>query len=324
MLLILTNRADLAADYLVVRLQERGLPYVRFNTEDFPKDVQISLDNSRQGWKWWIRVQGNKYDSSRFSAIYLRHLVLGDLSEVVSSDVAFAEQEVAEALRSLWRVIPDRLWLNHPRDVWLASNKVLQLATAVELGLPVPRSLVSNSPEDIETFAVGASKHGLVAKAVKHGFTERDGRIVLAGTQEFSPEALTRPGVASSIPLVVQDRVPKRCDVRVVVVDRDVFPVRIHSDISSQAAPDWRLQQLDGAELLHEPFDLPADVEEACRRLPALFGLRYSSMDLIEDPEGTFWFLELNPNGQWAWIEQFAGHPIRDSLIRAFAFEADS
>jgi glutathione synthase/RimK-type ligase-like ATP-grasp enzyme len=57
--------------------------------------------------------------------------------------------------------------------------------------------------------------------------------------------------------------------------------------------------------------------EESCRAVVNAFGLRYSSIDMVEDTSGKIFFLELNPNGQWAWIEQLTGHPIRDAIIDA-------
>jgi hypothetical protein len=320
MLLILASRGDLAADYLIVKLKEKRIPYVRFNTEDYPDNAQIALDNRSGHWQWRLTLRGNRYESSDFSAVYLRHLQVGSCAGIPDSDREFVAQEVAETLKSLWRVIPDQMWLNHPRDVWLASNKVLQLVTACDLGFLVPPTLVTNSVDEVEVFAADAAEGGLIAKAVKHGFTALDGRMVLAGTRVVSAADLRGKGVATKVPLLIQERLATRYDVRVVVVGDDVFPVRIHSDVSAGATPDWRLQQLEGQELFHEPFQLPPEVEQRCRGIPARFGLKYSSLDLIEDLDGNFWFLELNPNGQWAWIEQLGGHPIRDSIIRALGF----
>ena len=37
--LILTNKEDITADYVVLELQERSIDYFRFNTEDFPEKI---------------------------------------------------------------------------------------------------------------------------------------------------------------------------------------------------------------------------------------------------------------------------------------------
>ena len=42
--------------------------------------------------------------------------------------------------------------------------------------------------------------------------------------------------------------------------------------------------------------------------------LRYGAIDFICDQQGELWFLEINPNGQWAWIENLTGYPIAAAI----------
>ena len=62
---------------------------------------------------------------------------------------------------------------------------------------------------------------------------------------------------------------------------------------------------------------------ELCIKIVKSFELRYSSIDLNKDLTGKYYFLELNPNGQWTWIEQLTGHPIRDSIIEELTWKAN-
>ncbi|MEV4245300.1 hypothetical protein AB0J63_18065 [Streptosporangium canum] len=39
-------------------------------------------------------------------------------------------------------------------------------------------------------------------------------------------------------------------------------------------------------------------------------GLTYGAIDLILTPDGRYVFLEINPNGQFLWIEDATGLPI--------------
>jgi glutathione synthase/RimK-type ligase-like ATP-grasp enzyme len=47
--------------------------------------------------------------------------------------------------------------------------------------------------------------------------------------------------------------------------------------------------------------------------------LRFGAIDMIVTPEGRYVFLEINPNGQWRWIEDASGLPISDALCDALA-----
>jgi glutathione synthase/RimK-type ligase-like ATP-grasp enzyme len=100
------------------------------------------------------------------------------------------------------------------------------------------------------------------------------------------------------------------------VVDDRVFATAITSPDSHEQV-DWRISDLAGRSLTHTMVKLPEDTEDNCRALVKEFGLRYSSIDMAQDTSGNLYFLELNPNGQWAWIEQLTDYPIRDAIIDA-------
>ena len=43
-------------------------------------------------------------------------------------------------------------------------------------------------------------------------------------------------------------------------------------------------------------------------------GLAYGAIDLVLTPDGRYVFLEINPNGQYLWIEQLTGLPISEAI----------
>ncbi|TMD68894.1 MAG: hypothetical protein E6I91_03500 [Chloroflexi bacterium] len=73
-------------------------------------------------------------------------------------------------------------------------------------------------------------------------------------------------------------------------------------------------QGLARGECQHEPFTLPASIEASIHHLMDSFGINFASLDMILTPEGEFVFLELNPNGQWLWLEFELGYPLVASL----------
>ena len=113
-------------------------------------------------------------------------------------------------------------------------------------------------------------------------------------------------------PAIFQREISKRSDIRVIVVDDQIFSTRIESQAHADTRVDWRR----GArtDLVHETITLPDDVSLACTEITRSLGLRFAAIDLVEDKSGNFWFLEANPNGQWAWIEQRTGAPISSTI----------
>jgi glutathione synthase/RimK-type ligase-like ATP-grasp enzyme len=117
---------------------------------------------------------------------------------------------------------------------------------------------------------------------------------------------------------LIQDWAPKSHECRVVFVGDDVFAVAIHAG-SARSYVDWRS---DYEALRCELIDLPERVLAGLRGVMSDLGLVYGAFDLVIDPDHeTVWFLEINPGGQYGFLETATGAPISDSLVRLLARE---
>src|SRR5439155_26701150 len=117
-------------------------------------------------------------------------------------------------------------------------------------------------------------------------------------------------GYAASLqycPMILQAYVPKRLELRITVVGRQVFAAEIHSQQTHHTRHDWR--RYDLVHTPHRPHDLPEDVRRLCLRLVERLGLCFGAIDMVLTPEGRYVFLEINPSGQYAWIEELTGLP---------------
>lgn len=316
MLLVVTNKDDLTSDYLVLRLRERSIPYTRLNTEDFTKAFSIELraDSRNSSATIIDRDMSRRIDTKDVSGVYFRRPIPPVFQELRDTDQEFAVRESLEALRSLWRHIDESRWLNHPRRIQTSSNKYEQLSIARSLGFRIPRTLITDEPSAIREF-YDACEGRVIIKAVKHGYVSGNGSARLAFTSELDESAMNKLDSFAHVPVAVQERVNKRYDVRVTVVGTTVFSTAILSQQQEGTRLDWRRMDLLDVELAHTPIELPGTLADKCRMLTTHFGLSFSAIDLVLDPDGDYVFLEMNPNGQWAWLEQRAGHPIRDAII---------
>jgi glutathione synthase/RimK-type ligase-like ATP-grasp enzyme len=114
------------------------------------------------------------------------------------------------------------------------------------------------------------------------------------------------------MPVILQNYVEKRIELRITVVGERVFACAIHSQEGDAATRvDWRN---DIGALRHESFTLPPEIEEKCVALVRDLGLEFSAIDMIVTPDGEYVFLESNACGQWLWLERRAGLPIAGTL----------
>ena len=142
-----------------------------------------------------------------------------------------------------------------------------------------------------------------------------EGTVKTATTQRIGPDFINQICNYAPVPMIFQEEIPKAFDIRVTIIGTSVFATAIHSQDYPETMVDWRLWDVYDFDLRHEAIVLPSSLAERCRQITQYYGLKYAAIDLIQTLQGKFFFLELNPNGQWAWIEQKAGHPIRDALI---------
>lgn len=322
MLLIITNKSDITTDYLILKLQERNIPFLRLNTEDYLKKYQINISVENTNIRSLIEFEkGSIFDIKNFTGVYFHQPIKPDLKyEVVESGLKFAERESLETLRSLWRIIDKELWVNHPKCLWAANNKIEQLKVASNLGFDIPPTLVSTIPEQITNFYNNYNGE-IIGKAVKHGFFKYENKVNIANTQKIENNFIKEISNYAKVPMIFQKLIKKKYDIRVTLIKNEVFSTAIHSQDHEETKTDWRVWDIiDDIDLKHSTYQLPGALSQKCIDLTKYFNLKYSAIDLVQTPDNRYYFLELNPNGQWAWIEKMVGYPIRNSLIKCLGY----
>ncbi|MCG7871026.1 MAG: hypothetical protein JAZ11_02860 [Candidatus Thiodiazotropha lotti] len=308
--LIVTNKRDLTSDFVVKEMRERGLEFYRLNTEDSP----LLAFTQELGSSTVLSSGKSRIDLKRVRAAYFRRPLPPtlQLDDIPPSSKHYIYEEWSYLLRSLYLELGEK-WFSHPNRIILAEDKPKQLRLAREIGFAVPDTVITNELEAVRgLFATGE----VVAKPLKQALLEDQtgpGSVIYTSTiHSFSEIDENALGV---VPVIFQRKLPKQFDLRVTVVEKNVFSVAIKSQEFEETKTDWRHSAVTNLE--HEIFDLPGDVADRCREIVKRLGLRYGAIDLVLDLSGKFWFLECNPNGQWAWIENRTGLPIADAIVNS-------
>jgi glutathione synthase/RimK-type ligase-like ATP-grasp enzyme len=305
-ILIVTNRADRTADWLILELEQRQARFIRFNTEDYPRLVRLrwGLDECALSFgDQWIEV-------SEIQSIWYRRPVPPQLSRELTADrAAWVAGESVEALRGIWRTYHG-LWVNHPDANELASSKLEQLRRAQNMGFQVPETLVTSDRTALLAFADGGKP--LICKPVKSGYVEVNGDERLFFTSVVGEADVRAFGGHGPEPYMFQKLIEKQYEIRVTVIGELIFAVRLDSQLNDDTRTDWR--RGDQTKLRHSLIELPREVAELCVALVRSYGLAFGAIDLAVDNEGRHIFFEVNPNGQWAWLEQVTGAPLRSAI----------
>ncbi|MCL4476568.1 MAG: ATP-dependent carboxylate-amine ligase [Nitrospirae bacterium] len=312
--MILTNREDLTADYVVLELQKRAVPFTRLNTEDFPQRLNLSLHIGTDSL-----VRGTLLSSSvslpieNIRSVWYRRPSLPSFPDVEMDPGVreFCTKESYYALEGLWASL-DVFWVSDPFNIKKAENKPYQLHVASNIGFLIPRTLVSNDPDEIETF-FKQCQNGLIVKPVRTGIVHINREEKIIFTNVVNPSDLESLDMARLAPSIYQEMISKRYDIRITVIGNKIFATEIHSQQFEESKVDWR--RGENPDIPHRRHQLPSEIEEKCLRLNRTLGLQFSAIDLVLDSDGQYYFLEINPNGQWAWIEERTGYELTRHLV---------
>jgi hypothetical protein len=305
-LVLVTHREDLTADWLVAELARRNAPFLRLNTEDYPTQIALSWTPQEA----WLRVGERKLRATEIQAVWWRRPLAPQLpADLPPQEALWAAGEAQAAIEGFWRSV-DAHWVNQPMANAGANSKPEQLRRAASLGFDVPASLVSNDAAAVRTFA---AKHmQVVCKTLRESVVPQGESHGIFYTKLLNVDDLSAIGDLGPEPYLFQEMVLKRYDIRVTVIGDKTFVCRIDSQHHEAAQTDWRRGEID--KLAHAVDELPAELSSRCVQITRSYGLRFAAIDLARRTDDGYTFFELNPNGQWAWIEQLTGLPLSAAL----------
>jgi glutathione synthase/RimK-type ligase-like ATP-grasp enzyme len=303
--LIITNDHDEHADAVVSELHNRDVGVFRFHPEDFPHACSVSLEINDGRITGELRNADHQVRFDDICAAWYRrsrNLYMGPISRTSEKLDDYVKTQSTATVVAVCAGL-QTFWVSHPFSLRVGEVKALQLAKAAQAGLKTPHTLISNDPSHASTF-VGAlgDTQCAIKPLVAVGVTDDQGyRLPLTTTL---PAGHSLESVAYA-PTRLQPYVEKAFELRCVVMGDTIFAAKMDSQASEESRIDWR-----GGNPVHEIFELPPTVQDALHRLMESFGLNFASLDMIVTPEGEFVFLELNPNGQWLWLEHELGLPL--------------
>jgi hypothetical protein len=314
MILIISADDDPHADQVEARLRQRGASVERFDGGDYPARAQISVRYAGGRPQRTITARGRTLDLERVRALWHRRPGVPAPEPIVHDPAtrAYTIAECKKHLVDLWASLPCAQVPGTQAVYGRAELKAMQLEVAAKLGFEVPPTLFTNDPRALLDFH---RQHDgqIVSKLASAAFFASALSDYFVRYTELST---TRDvGYARGIrhcPMIFQAYVEKRLELRVTVVGERVFAAEIHSQETEHTRHDWR--RYDHATTPHAVHVLPPSVEDQCRALVTELGLVYGAIDLILTPDGRYVFLEINPNGQYLWIENRTGLPISDAI----------
>lgn len=316
--LVLTGRLDATADLVIAELDHRGVPVFRCDPADFPDRLAVSARfDATGGWAGTLRTPYRSVELARIvGGWYRRPGRIAVRTDPAAEDVPdrdgaavagvggtdvdeWASAEARGGFGGLLAAVP--CWLNDPGRMEHAEYKPVQLAAAARAGLATPRTLITTDPAAAREFVAGLPH--AVYKPFRGSLRSAD------GTRFIYTSPITAAEIDDSVRYTAhqfQEWIDKDHEVRLTVVGDRYFAARL-TGRSDDARVDWR-SDYDSVD--YAVAEVPDRVRAAVGAMLAGLGLRFAAMDFVVHPDGSWYFLDLNPNGQWGWIEHHTGLPI--------------
>jgi len=300
MILIITHKEDYTTDYVIDKLNQKSIPYFRFNCEDY-LSYDITLEYNTQE----ILSINNV---TKFTSVWYRRTKLPVIDCENQSEKLFLLNEMDNFMQNLFEIINAK-WLSTPISVAAAENKLAQLRIAREIGMNVPSTMITTNTVQLKSFI--AKNQKTIIKPIARGRIDyADNTSKLIFTSIITDEIANQIDSYTLTPAIYQEYIEKEYELRVTVVGSEVFAASVDSQTHDEAQIDWRRKKIK-----FEKYDLPGDLQDQCRIMLKRLNISFGAFDFIKATNGKYYFLEVNPNGQWVWIEKDTGHPISDSII---------
>lgn len=311
-ILVVTSKIDVTADLVIDELQRRNESVVRFNVEDFPTHNKIKIYQTPSLTSDLLIPEIGTFPSTSIGSTYFRIYEPPTIDPEISDEEAkkYAEDQSSECFRWFLDTLPG-FWLSDWRAIEKAQSKVLQLSLARKLGLNIPETLVTTDPDEFMRFYRDCDGQVIAKNLTNIGTVHNMEGFIYA--TKVGEEFISNIDSLIYSPVLFQRYIPKLYELRSTVVGDQVFTSEIHSQDLETTKVDWRKYKLENPPP-HKIHKLPEKVEQALVEMTKQLGLQFGAVDLIYTPDGQYYLLELNANGQWGWVQFMTGLPIKEAI----------
>ena len=308
--LIIAPADDAHAQVVQRRIELMPAPpqVIIVNSEAFPQTIALEIACESTNYCGTLALPtGQKLATSDIRSVWWRRPRACQIDPQITEPQAreFTSNECEHALYGFWQNL-DCLWVNHPVANQAANRKVHQLKLAQELGLCIPHTLVTNNPQAVRDFWEKHRTTGIIYKQLWG--TPRKKMVQTALVTEAELAMLDSVRLA---PVIFQECIPAAYDLRVTIIGRELFAARIESQ-QSQSRLDWRW---DHDVPIHQ-HELPTEIATRLLTLTRRLGLAYGALDLRVTPTGEHVFFEINPSGQFLFVEIQSGWPLSETFAQ--------
>ena len=275
---------------------------IRFNIDN---PEAFAWDFHRNGFRIADKTNDKEVSEKSLTSFYLRKPMYFDLIDVPRHGCMeyWRREETDELMRDFFRECQSRNLVALVRSQDNKYGKLRQLLTA----------------EKHFRVAHWHFFHGELPEELKGGrwVVKSMTQTMIGKNKVFFVKEVNPTALDLSYPWFVQERIDGEEEVTVVYIDGKTYAANAPRD--SFNGEDSR-KSLMGKPAPWPRCALSPDEERAIKGFMDETGYRFGRFDFIRK-NGELWFLELNPNGQWAWLDEDNEHGLVSMVADAIKRE---
>lgn len=317
--LLLTHSGDFyTIDRVMECIKDLGYTPVRLNTNQYPERVQLAFECNNQTITGRLHLNDQTLPLDEVRSVWSRRLWPSPSATCNPQYRAHCQQQSNVGFFSFFPAALNHCyWINEFYAQEKAENKLWQLQLAHQIGLNIPNTLFSNSAQEVKQHYHHLDGN-MITKLIAPLSQTMDGSGIFMYTSPVQENDINNVHNIQFAPQIFQNNLPKACELRIIVVGNEVFSAGIDANSSLKGKTDWR-RTTTNEDISWFKMPLPCELETQLKKFLTEMGLVYGAFDFILTPNDEYVFLELNPAGEWGWLQKDLNYPIAEAVANQLA-----
>ena len=319
MILIISEENDVTTDRVIDWLLHYNIEFERINDNKASVLSAFKIDNSG------VDLTINSRSHHTYTSVWQRRGAVDffkiHIDELSSKNGVAAYDSLLKYLSKEKNVISNSIegYLKKTCTSYIGSferemntNKIEVLLLAKELGLQIPKTLITTSKEELVKFYT--ENKNIITKDLfqtvhfqfKNEYHNSIGTFVVT-------EQMIHLLEAQFFPIFVQEKIEKKYEIRSFLYKEKIFSMAIFSQNDDTTAVDYRNYNHKKPNRA-VPIQLPKQIEKKLIRLTSKLSVNTCSVDIIVNKNNEYIFLEINPMGQFDWLSKNCNYYIEKMI----------
>ncbi len=302
MVIIISQEGDTTSDLVMNWILKFDVPVLRINETDLILNSKMSLNNDAvEYYLFKKRLDPNKITSVWFRRDTNNYSVDSEFSTQIQDEFTIYKQQFHN-------------WLCQFEHIKILGysklsnlNRLSVLTYAQSIGIQIPNTLITRQKTELNSFIKKYKKVMTKPLDEVHSIITENHHIT------FSPKLLTSTDVESVDNQFglscFQEYIDKAFEIRTLFIDDKFYSMAIFSQENEKTKIDYRNYDDEFPNRM-EPYNLPNEQCQLVRKLMSVLNFNMGVIDFMIDTKGKFYFLEVNPHGQFGFIENHCNYQL--------------